>query len=628
MDNYAIMLLDERGFIDGNQKAEEMFGVTREQLKGKTPYNFSPETQPDGRPSKEKALEKIHLALAGEPQVFEWKHRNADGKLFDTEISLDLIKIDGQPMLVAILRDISASKKAEEERQELDQMFRSIVENSHSSIFTIDEQFKITYANDMTTILLDLPNDKIVGHDFREFLDEESIRIVGNNYIRRQRGENPPSRYEFNIVTPRDEKRRVEISSTMLRDARGKLRTVGQCLDVTERRRAEDGLRKAQEDLESRVIERTAELTNANTLLETEIIRREKVELALRRSETKYRHLVDSGNTIILEMDTQGRIAFFNQFAERFFGFTQTEIIGKSVIGTIVPPRDSSNADLEEMIRNIVHHPEDFRLNENENMKKNGERVWVVWTNQPVFDESGQLREVLCVGIDRSEQKKSEQLLAAQALQQAAIEERARLARDLHDAVSQTLFSASIIAEVLPRIWDRNLEDGLRRLEEVRQLTRGALAEMRTLLFELRPSTLAEADLSPLLHQLAESVTGRARIPVEINVTGTCEVPADVKIAIYRIAQEALNNISKHSGATSATVRIECDDSGVALSITDNGKGFEPTEKSVGSLGLGIMKERARDIGADLTIESCPGQGTEVNLKWQKPVEEAKGNGN
>ncbi len=276
MDNYAIMLLDERGFIEINQKAEEMFGVSRDLLIGKTPYEFSPDIQPDGRPSKDKALEKIHLALAGKPQIFEWKHRKADGSVFDTEISLDLIKIGDQPMLVAILRDISASKKAEEDRQELDQMFRSIVENSHSSIFTIDEQFKITYANDMTTILLELPNDKIIGHDFREFLDKESIAIVGENYIRRQRGENPPSRYEFNIVTPRGEKRRVEISSTMLRDASGKLRTVGQCLDVTERRKAEDGLRKAQEDLENRVIERTAELTNANALLEQEITRREK----------------------------------------------------------------------------------------------------------------------------------------------------------------------------------------------------------------------------------------------------------------------------------------------------------------------------------------------------------------
>jgi len=624
MENYTILLLDESGFIEDNQKAEEMFGVPREKLLGKTPYEFSPEIQPDGSPSKEKAIEKIRLALAGTPQVFGWKHRKADGTLFDSEISLDLIKIDSRPMLIAILRDISASKKAEEERQELDQMFRSIVENSHSSIFTIDEQFKITYANDMTTILLELPNDKIVGHDFREFLDEEGVRIVGDNYIRRQRGENPPSRYEFNIMTPRGEKRRVEISSTMLRDASGRLRTVGQVLDVTERRKAEEGLRRAQEDLEFRVIERTAALTNANAQLEREIARREKVELALRRSETKYRHLIESGNTIILEMDTKGRIAFFNQFAERFFGFTQAEIIGESVIGTIVPPRDSSNADLKEMIRNIVHHPEDFRLNENENMKKNGERVWVVWTNQPVFDEFGELREVLCVGIDRSEQKKSEQLLAAQALQQAAIEERSRLARDLHDAVSQTLFSASIIAEVMPRIWDRNPEEGRRRLEEVRQLTRGALAEMRTLLFELRPSTLAEADLGPLLHQLAESITGRARIPVEVTVAGQCDVDSDVKIALYRIAQEALNNIGKHSGATLAKVKLVCDETGVTLAITDNGKGFDPAEKSVSSLGISIMNERARGIGAKLDVKSQIGHGSEVAVKWQKPIEETK----
>ena len=627
MNNYAVMILDARGFIETNQKAEEMFGVSREQLVGKTPYDFSPEIQPDGRPSKEKALEKIGLALAGKPQVFEWKHRKIDGTVFDTEISLDQIRIGKQVMLIAVLRDISASKKAEEERQELDQMFRSIVENSHSSIFTIDEQFKITYANDMTTLLLGLPNDHIVGHDFREFIDEESTAIVAESYIRRQRGENPPARYEFNIVTASGEKRRVETSSTMFRDATGRLRTVGQVLDVTERRKAEEGLRRAREDLETRVIERTAELTNANVLLEKEITRREKVELALRRSETKYRHLVESGNTIILEMDTQGRIAFFNQSAEMFFGFNQSEILGQSVIGTIVPPRDSSNADLEEMIRNIVHHPEDFRLNENENMKKNGERVWVVWTNQPVFDEFGQLREVLCVGIDRTEQKRSEQLLATQALQQAAIEERARLARDLHDAVSQTLFSASILAEVLPRIWDRNPEEGRRRLEEVRQLTRGALAEMRTLLFELRPAALAEADLGPLIHQLGESITGRTRVPVEVTVEGECQVPPDVKMAIYRIAQEALNNIGKHSGARLAKVNLTCTAHEVALFITDNGKGFDPVEKSGTSLGMGIMRERARGIGAHLEIKSQIGQGSQITVKWLLPKEaETSGN--
>jgi signal transduction histidine kinase len=104
----------------------------------------------------------------------------------------------------------------------------------------------------------------------------------------------------------------------------------------------------------------------------------------------------------------------------------------------------------------------------------------------------------------------------------ATAAERSRLARDLHDAVSQTLFSAALIAEVLPRIWERDPEEGRRRLEELRGLTRGALAEMRTLLLELRPASLVEADLGDLMRQLAEAFAGRAQVPVDLDVEGVC----------------------------------------------------------------------------------------------------------
>ena len=126
--------------------------------------------------------------------------------------------------------------------------------------------------------------------------------------------------------------------------------------------------------------------------------------------------------------------------------------------------------------------------------------------------------------------------LYEQSEQAAVAAERSRLARDLHDAVTQTLFSASLIAEVLPRIWERNPEEGRRRLDELRELTRGALAEMRTLLLELRPSALVDAPLNDLLRQLAESITGRARVPVTVEVEGECALPPEVKVALYRIA--------------------------------------------------------------------------------------------
>jgi PAS domain S-box-containing protein len=389
---------------------------------------------------------------------------------------------------------------------------------------------------------------------------------------------------------------------------------------------AQGELREAHAGLEKRVVERTTELSDANALLMGEITQREQVEKALRESELKYRHLVQSATTIILEMDTQGRVTFFNQFAEEFFGFKESEIIGKSVLGTIVPLTDSSGRDLEQMICDLVNSPERYRHNENENIKKNGETVWIVWSNQPLYDESGRLRRILCAGLDMTEQKKAEEVLDAQSREQAAADERTRLARDLHDAVSQTLFSASIIADVLPRIWEKNPEQARVRLEEIRQLTRGALAEMRTLLFELRPAALADAELGDLLKQLAESVTGRARLPVSTVIEGQCTLPPDTKIALYRIAQEALNNIAKHSGAESAQVELRRSSEKVELRVRDNGTGFDVLKASNRSLGLGIMRERARAIGATIEINSEPGRGTEVIAVWLN-AEEEKDNG-
>lgn len=206
--------------------------------------------------------------------------------------------------------------------------------------------------------------------------------------------------------------------------------------------------------------------------------------------------------------------------------------------------------------------------------------------------------------------------LAEQAQAVAVSEERGRIARDLHDSVTQTLYSASLIAEALPRVWDRNPAEVKPNLTALLRLIRGALAEMRTLLFELRPVALEEASLSRLLHQQADLLTGRTQTPVEVTVQGETDVPAEVKIALYRIAQEAFNNIIKHARATqvAATLRNLPDE--VILTIEDNGRGFDPGSVSAGRMGLHIMHERARRIGADLAVESKPGRGTEISVVW------------
>jgi nitrate/nitrite-specific signal transduction histidine kinase len=205
--------------------------------------------------------------------------------------------------------------------------------------------------------------------------------------------------------------------------------------------------------------------------------------------------------------------------------------------------------------------------------------------------------------------------LYEQAQYAATLEERQRLARELHDAVTQTLFSASLIAEVLPVLWERKPEEGRKRLEELRQLTRGALAEMRSLLLELRPSALVEAEINELFRHLVDAFTGRTRVPVHLALEGVCVLPSDVKIVLYRIAQEALNNIVKHANATQVWVAVRCHDNLIELSIRDDGRGFDQDNVSPEHLGLGIMRERAERIGASVEVISEIGLGTQVTFK-------------
>jgi signal transduction histidine kinase len=218
----------------------------------------------------------------------------------------------------------------------------------------------------------------------------------------------------------------------------------------------------------------------------------------------------------------------------------------------------------------------------------------------------------------------------------AVLQERNRLARELHDAVTQTLFSASLIAEALPTLWERDQEMGRERLAMLRQMSRGALAEMRTLLLELRPAALVETSLEDLLRQLGEAATGREGVPVTVEVEGRCELPADLHVALYRIAQEALNNVVRHAKASQVAVSLRCtprtpDEDGapssssregegpgvkVELVIRDDGRGFEPDDVPPEHMGLGIMRERAEAVGAQLGIVSQTGRGTQVTVVW------------
>ncbi len=172
---------------------------------------------------------------------------------------------------------------------------------------------------------------------------------------------------------------------------------IGAIHDITEQK-------KYREDLEGLVKERTAELAQ-------EVLQHKSTAEALCNSEIKYRNIVDNSTGIILEWDSNGNILFMNRYGLEYFGFQNEEIIGRNVMGTIVAPVDTNGYDLQTKMKNVQQNPEDYYSSENENIRKNGEKVWIVWTNKAIRDENGRLIKTLSFGIDRTRQKLMEKEL-------------------------------------------------------------------------------------------------------------------------------------------------------------------------------------------------------------------------
>jgi signal transduction histidine kinase len=212
--------------------------------------------------------------------------------------------------------------------------------------------------------------------------------------------------------------------------------------------------------------------------------------------------------------------------------------------------------------------------------------------------------------------------LYAQAQEAAALEERARLARELHDSITQSLFSMTMHAEAAQIARQREvgaervtplLDRNLRQLHE---LTEAALAEMRALIFELRPGALKEEGLAAALRKHAAAVSAREGVAIRVHAPGD-RIPINTAVEehLYRCAQEALHNVIKHARAAHAVVSVWIDSDGrLVIEVEDDGQGFEPSAIPAGHLGLRTMGDRVEQIGGALTIMSAPGDGTRIRI--------------
>src|SRR6185436_17499424 len=414
--------------------------------------------------------------------------------------------------------------------------------------------------------------------------------------------------------------------------------------------------------LEAQISERTSELRETNRLLEMEVEQRKRAEEALAKraaeSQARFQAIFDNVAVGVAVMTLERQPIAINAMTEKIVGYRLNELIGVDPRTLVIPEDRNMDTDwfkdLIEGRRNSYvmerryHHKDghifwarinyslvrdldgkpDYLIGLIENIdeqKRASERLAeqeaddLLMLQHRVNERTHELEEInQRLQQEMDQRTKIEKELAEKAADQAVTADRTRLARDLHDAVTQTLFSASLTAEVLPDLWEMDVEEAQRSTEELRQLTRGALAEMRTLLLELRPATLTQTHLSDLIKQLCEAFIGRSRLPITLNIEGDCPLPPEVQVAFYRIAQESLNNVFKYARATRVNVSLFISATMVRFEVCDNGVGFDISASKPTSLGMRIMRERAEAIGAGFQISSTLGSGTCVEVTWNE----------
>jgi PAS domain S-box-containing protein len=385
------------------------------------------------------------------------------------------------------------------------------------------------------------------------------------------------------------------------------VRVVGTVQDVTERKRAEEEVKRARDELELRVRERTAELRRANEELRAEIARRELTEETLRESEERFRLLIQNSSDIVAVFDADGIITYQSPSVERVLGYKPEDRVGKSVFEEpILHPDDlGKNRDfLEEALGNPgADVTGEFRLRHADGSWRHIEAI-----ARNVLDEHA------IGGIVANYRDVTERKRAGQALREMREAERNRMARDLHDSALPDLSYSLAEVQIVQRLSaNPELNARLERTVEALQATGQAL---RNTIYDLRVGGERNRPFERLVESLVER--NREMSPgSDIRLEVTEEFPeaplGEAGIELLRVVQEALTNARRHSGARNILVSLGLDGAEMIVEVSDDGRGF--VSDIPAGVGLRSMRERTSALGGQLEIRSEPGKGTQVRLQ-------------
>jgi PAS domain S-box-containing protein len=547
----------------------------------------------------------------------------------DEAMGLQAVKVGAQDylvksdvdsrLLVRSMRYAMERHRIESMVRRREQEYRSLINDvfntSMVAVLILDHAYRVVWCNEATEVYFGIKRERLIGRDSRRVIEEDLKCVFADpdDYSARllaayESGEFT-DRFECH-VTPDDgrEDRWLEHWSQPIRQGLYAGGRIEQYTDITARKRLEIAEREQRQFTEAL---RDVAALITSTLNLNEVL--ERIMTALAR-------LIPYDKVSIVIVEEEGySLAESPQHDQQKVTLKPVhhdyQWLLRAIANATSPLILADMAEQEQM-RALQPH-EALRAYVGAPIRLQQQTIGMinVFSRQAGFyaEADGErlmaFAELAAIAIQNAQLFQRSQALAT-------IEERQRLARDLHDSVSQTLFTTRTLAESMLRRWDKDPQRARELAEEVYHQTATALAEMRILLFELRPAALTQMSLRQLFEQYLQPIRDRRQFELILDIPEMPALPPEVQISLYRIVQEALNNIDKHAHASQVVVRGTAQRDHIQVEIVDDGVGFDPSATAASSMGLHIMRERAESIGAALSIDSELSRGTKITITW------------
>jgi PAS domain S-box-containing protein len=573
-----------------NPAARRLTGYSDKELTGRKLDDFFPLLFPE---ESRDALNELFIDKANEKErrLYYLDLRNKRGETIPVEMdAARIISEHGHlERIVLTLRDVTILQEKQTELEEAYILLDRIFDNTHMCIAYLDTDFRFKRVNKAYADscgcggheLLEKKHFDLFPHDENEYIFRQVLE-TGIPYIVHAKPFVSPLQPDGDISY-------WDWSLQVLRDADGEAEGLLLCLlDVTQQKRSQ------------------------------------RARVA---SERKYRELVQNARNPIIRLAPNGTIRFLNEYAQHFYGYEEREVVGKPLIGTLVPDTGSEGRDMRSLVNNMLSDPESHDGIEYENICRDGRRVWVYWSNRGIFDEDGNLMELLCVGTDmtaqRVLQKKADDYQRrlrrlSDRLIKLEEEERRKVATHIHDTIIQTISLSNIrLGGVCAKLCAEGHEEQSQRIKGIRALLDDGIRECRQLMGQLVPSLLYEFGLGPALRNLAERQQELDGTPITVEEDDQPKpMGSALRSLLFQCAREMINNALKHAGPCEIHILISRKKDKIYLQVSDNGKGFDVSRldeydhHSEGGFGLFNIRERLESLGGRLELESAPGKGT------------------